>query len=102
MNILTTKTIKVFYPSLGKIVNKRAHIIKMNRLTELAVLVEDVSKYGQEPTQAHNALIDDGLGVFHFSGWLYSAINKFDELTHEKILEYQSKLQLMTKGISNN
>lgn len=93
IEIQTTKTVKVFYPSLGKVVNKRVHILKSNELTQLAVLVEDMSKYGKEATQAHTALINDGNDVFHFSGGLYNALNKFDSLDINNLFYHQKNLR---------
>lgn len=87
------KKIKVFSPSKGKVVNKLAYIVGKNRLTSMAILKEDVSLYGVEPTQAHTILVDDGLGVFHFCGGAHAAIKKFAELSHEEILNWQTTAQ---------
>ena len=99
--LFESKKIKVFYPSKGKHVNKIAYIVGKNRLTSMAILKEDVSLYGIEPTQAHTILVDDGLGVSHFCGGAFTAIKKFAELSHEEILNWQIAAQKLTKGQQN-
>lgn len=97
MNFIDTKKIKVFYPSTGKIITKVAYVLKRNRVVELCVLKEDVTLYGDTVTQAHTALLNDIVDVYHFVGGLANALNKFESIPHDKYLAYQIDLA-MTKG----
>ena len=98
MNTIEKKIIKVFMPSSGLVKNKQALVLKRNRILELCVLKEDVTLYGETPTQAHTALVNDTNNIYHFSGGLVSALNKFDTLEHATIIKHQEQLASLIKG----
>ena len=69
MTIDSSKThnIKVFLPSLGKIVSKKAYYVGDIMAHPMMVLKEEVSLYGKEATNAHTVLVFNYKSkVFHF------------------------------------